>query len=206
MAEWGYEFEVVTAEVEEVSPDFLTVAEMVLFNARLKGAAVAALHPDALVVAADTLVARDGRALGKPADLAEARAMLGSLAGRSHEVYSGVWVEHRGGNYREAFVEVSRVHFRALTEAEIEEYIGRVHVLDKAGAYAAQEEAGAVRNAECGVRNSGDKNESVCAGRGIIRLIEGSRTNVIGLPMERLGEVLWGRGVEGRKVMRTMGA
>jgi septum formation protein len=167
MAERGYQFDVVTAAVEETSPEFLTVSEIVLFNARLKGSAVAALHPEALVVAADTLVARDGRALGKPADLDEARVILASLAGRRHEVYTGVWVEHRAGDFRESFVEVSRVSFRALTAADIEDYIQRVHVLDKAGAYAAQEDP-----------------------IGLIRSIEGSRTNVIGLPMERLGEML----------------
>jgi len=167
MTEWGYGFEVVTAAVEETSPAHLTVREMVLYNARLKGAAVAGLHPEALVVAADTLVALDGRALGKPATLDEARAMLGSLAGRTHQVFSGVWVEHRARDYWAAFVEVSQVHFRALTAAEIEDYIQRVHVLDKAGAYAAQEDP-----------------------IGLIQLIEGSRTNVIGLPMERLEAVL----------------
>ncbi len=171
MAERGYVFEVVTAPVEEVSPEHLTVREMVLMNARLKGSAVAALHPDALVVAADTLVARDGQALGKPATLDEARAMLGSLAGRAHQVFSGVWIEHRVANFRESFVEVSQVHFRSLTPADIEDYLQRVHVLDKAGAYAAQEDP-----------------------IGLIQLIEGSRTNVIGLPMERVVEVLGTRG------------
>jgi len=167
MAEWGYGFEVVTADVEEKSPAHLTVREMVLFNARLKGAAVAALRPEALVVAADTLVALDGRALGKPGTLDEARMMLGSLAGRSHQVFSGVWVEHRAGDFRASFVEVSQVHFRELTAGEIEDYIRRVHVLDKAGAYAAQEDP-----------------------IGLIELIEGSRTNVIGLPMEQLEGII----------------
>ena len=171
MAERRYIFEVVTAAVEEVSPEHLTVREMVLMNARLKGSAVAELHPDALVVAADTLVARDGQALGKPASLDEARAMLGSLAGRTHEVFSGVWIEHRAANFRESFVEVSQVHFRSLTQADIEDYLQRVHVLDKAGAYAAQDDP-----------------------IGLIQLIEGSRTNVIGLPIERLEEILGKRG------------
>jgi septum formation protein len=163
----GYRFEVVTAAVEEACPEHLTVREMVLWNARLKGAAVAGLHPEALVVAADTLVALDGQALGKPENLAGARAMLASLAGRAHQVFSGVWVEHRAGGFRRSFVEVSEVYFRPLTGEDIEDYLQRVHVLDKAGSYAAQEDP-----------------------IGLIRLIEGSRTNVIGLPMERLEEVL----------------
>ena len=89
LAENGYRFEIVTAPVEETLPPHLTVRETVLLNARRKGSAVAALHPAACVVAADTLVAIEGRALGKPATLEDARAMLASLAGRTHQVFSG---------------------------------------------------------------------------------------------------------------------
>jgi septum formation protein len=172
LAERGYHFEIVTAAVEETSPAHLTVREAVLLNARRKGMAVAALHPEACVVAADTLVALEGRALGKPGSLDEARGMLGALAGRTHQVFSGVWMEQRAEGKVEAFIEVSQVRFRGLTGAEIEDYIKRVHVLDKAGAYAAQEDP-----------------------IGLIEGIEGSRTNVIGLPMERLEKMLAGWGV-----------
>jgi septum formation protein len=172
LAERGYRFEIVTAAVEEVLPAHLTVREAVLLNAQRKGRAVAALHPEAWVVAADTLVALDGRALGKPGSLAEAREMLGALVGRTHQVYSGVWMEQRAAGSVAAFIEVSQVRFRRLTGGEIEEYIARVHVLDKAGAYAAQEDL-----------------------IGLIEGIEGSRTNVIGLPMERLEGMLAERGV-----------
>ena len=165
MTQYGYRFEVITAAVDETLPPHLTVRETVLLNARRKGSAVAALHPEACVIAADTLVALDGRPLGKPASLDDARVMLGMLAGRRHEVFSGVWIEQRGTGV--GFVEVSHVRFRALTPAEIEEYLRQVHVLDKAGAYAAQEDP-----------------------IGLIEAIEGSRTNVIGLPMERLGRIL----------------
>lgn len=171
LAERGYRFEVIVAPVEETLPAHLTVRETVLLNARRKGAAVAALHPAACVVAADTLVALDGQPLGKPAGLDEARGMLAALSGRTHQVFSGVWIEHRAAGRVAAFVEVSHVRFRAVGAAEIEQYLGLVHVLDKAGAYAAQE-------------------DPIC----LIAGIEGSRTNVIGLPMERLAPMLAQRG------------
>ena len=171
LAERGYRFEIITAPVEETLPPHLTVRETVLLNARRKGSAVAALHPAACVLAADTLVALDGRPLGKPANLDEAREMLAALGGRTHQVFSGVWIEHRAAGTLAAFIEVSFVRFRALTPPEIEDYLRRVHVLDKAGAYAAQEDP-----------------------IGLIAAIEGSRTNVIGLPIERLAPILVRRG------------
>ena len=170
----GYRFQVVTAPVEETLPPHLTVREAVLLNARRKGAAVAALHPEACVIAADTLVALDGRPLGKPASLDDAREMLAALSGRTHQVFSGVWLEHRASRAAAVFTEVSHVKFRRLTADEIKDYMQRVHVLDKAGAYAAQEDP-----------------------IGLIESIEGSRTNVIGLPMERLLPMLAERGYAG---------
>jgi len=172
MSAAGYRFEVLTAPVHEAMPAHLTVRETVLLNALRKGAAVAALYPDACVVAADTLVALEGRALGKPASLDDARRMLGMLAGRTHQVFTGVSVEQRAAGELEAIVEVSHVTFRKMAEGEIEDYCRQVHVLDKAGAYAAQEDP-----------------------VGLIAGIAGSRTNVIGLPMERLGRLLSERGI-----------
>jgi len=171
LAGHGYRFAIVAAPVEETLPAHLTVREAVLLNARRKAAAVAATHPGACVIAADTLVALDGRALGKPATLDDAREMLAALSGRTHQVFSGVWVEHCAVGSHAAFVEVSHVRFRAVGRAEIEEYVRQVHVMDKAGAYAAQEDP-----------------------IGLIAGIEGSRTNVIGLPMERLVPMLAERG------------
>jgi septum formation protein len=180
LAERGYRFEVVTAPVEETLPQHLTVREAVLLNARRKGAAVAALHPGACVVAADTLVALDGRPLGKPATLDDARRMLAALSGRTHQVFSGVWIEHRAAGSIAAFIEVSHVRFRALAAGEIDDYIQLVHVLDKAGAYAAQADP-----------------------IGLIEAIDGSRTNVIGLPMERLVPMLARRGCLTAALHRT---
>ena len=173
MAAHGYRFEMLTAPVEEVLPPHLTVAETVLLNARRKGAGVAALHPAACVVAADTLVALDGRPLGKPASLDQARETLGMLQGRTHQVFTGVWIEQRARSFLTGFVDCSHVRFRPLDASEIERYIRMVHVLDKAGAYAAQEDP-----------------------IGLIAEIAGSRSNVIGLPMERLAPILSRRGYD----------
>ena len=165
LRQYGYEVDVVPADIEEVLPDFLTVGETTLFNAKRKAGDVARHRPNALVLAADTLVAVDDRILGKPRDLDEAFEMLRLLNGRAHEVFSGVWLARAGGV--RGFVEVSRVRFRKLTEDEIARYLAQIHPLDKAGAYAAQDDE-----------------------MRVIESVQGSRTNVIGLPMEALARAL----------------
>lgn len=112
---------------------------MVLHNARLKAEAVAQLHPDALVLGADTTVALGDQALNKPADLAEARAMLRRLSGREHTVHTGVALILRSEGLNESHCVTAKVRFRELTDADIERYIGLVNTLDKAGAYGIQE-------------------------------------------------------------------
>lgn len=165
LLEHGYKIEVVPADIEEVAPETLTVGEITLLNASRKARAIAALRPQALIVAADTLVALEGRVLGKPRHLDEAFEMLCSLSGRVHEVYSGVSLQR--GSICESFLEVSQVEFRPLSKGEILEYMSRIGPLDKAGAYAAQ------------------TNEL-----GVIKAITGSYTNVVGLPMEQLQQRL----------------
>lgn len=170
LTEYGYEFSVYPADVEEVNPEEMNIGDVTLFNARLKAEAVAgevrAIHPEAIVLGVDTLVALDGKKLGKPRDLREAAEMLCALSGRVHEVHSGVWAA--GPGHSRAFVEISRVRFKPLDEEAIQQYIARIDPLDKAGAYAAQDEHP----------------------DGVVESIEGSRTNVIGLPMEALGRML----------------
>ncbi len=113
--------------------------EMVLHNARLKAAAVARLHPDALVLGADTTVALGDRALNKPADLAESRAMLRSLSGREHIVHTGVCLLGPALGIDEAHDVTAWVRFRSLSEGDITRYQSMVNTLDKAGAYGIQE-------------------------------------------------------------------
>jgi septum formation protein len=113
--------------------------EMVLHNARLKAAAVARSHPDALVLGADTTVALGDRALNKPADLAESRAMLRSLSGREHTVHTGVCLLGPALGIDEVHDVTAWVRFRSLSEGDITRYQALVNTLDKAGAYGIQE-------------------------------------------------------------------
>jgi septum formation protein len=139
------------------------VAALALRKAR----AVAGRHPLALVLAADTVVVVDSEPLGKPADPADAAAMLRRLRGRAHEVMTGVaLIDARSG--REAAETVtSRVSMRDYSEAEIARYVATGEPLDKAGAYAIQGIGGA-----------------------LVAGFEGSRSNVVGLPLAATAALL----------------
>ncbi len=163
----GYRFDVVTPGTEEIAPPALTVREITGWNALRKGLTVARAHPAAVVLAADTLVALEDEVIGKPADLAEARRILARLSGRQHTVATGVFVGHLASSRTESFVVVSRVYFRPWDRRQIDRYLAEIEPLDKAGAYAAQGR-----------------------GRAIVRRIVGSRTSVIGLPLEKTRAVL----------------
>ncbi len=167
LAEHGYDFVVAPADVEEIAPAHFTPREVVLWNARSKANAVARERPEKIVLGVDTLVAFDGRIFGKPRDMDEAFAMVSELNGRYHEVFSGVCLVRSANGKEHTFAEITRVHFRRLTPAQIRAYHARIAPLDKAGAYAAQDDAGE-----------------------LIDRVEGSFTNVIGLPMEALAEAM----------------
>jgi septum formation protein len=167
LAEAGYRFTVVTGSVTELFVDFLTPRELTLFNARRKAFAVAPRHPEAVVLAADTIVSLDHKKFGKPKDLAEARSFLEELSGRTHSVFTGVAVVHYSQSRLCYEVSQTEVTFRDLTGSEIEAYLSRINPLDKAGGYAAQTDAGS-----------------------IIEDVDGSFTNVVGLPMEKITATL----------------
>ncbi len=135
----GIPHRVVVAAVTEHEDPSTNPREMVLHNAHLKAAAVSDLYPSALVLGADTTVALGNQALNKPADLAEARAMLRKLSGREHTVHTGVSLICRKFGIDESHCITAKVRFRELSEADIERYLGRVNTLDKAGAYGIQE-------------------------------------------------------------------
>jgi septum formation protein len=158
----GVEFSTATCRTAEIHDPALGLAGLVTANARTKALTVAAAHPEAVVIGADTLVWLDGNALGKPADAEEARRMLAQLAGRVHEVATGVHLARLASRMQVEFHEVTRVRFRALDDRAIADYLARVHVLDKAGAYALQEH-----------------------GERLVESVEGSRSNVVGLPLGR---------------------
>jgi septum formation protein len=159
------EFQVIQPGVDEWEPEEADPVHQTEENAALKGREVSRLNPDALVIAADTTVCLGRRIFGKPADRDEAVAMLKSLSGREHTVVTGMALLWNG---REAvFSDSSKVLFRELDEATIHQYIEKVHVLDKAGAY--------------GIQEHGDL---------IVDHFEGSFENIMGLPIQRLRKVL----------------
>jgi len=162
LSESGFEFEIASPGVAEKSGAILTLREVTLWNAMKKGTAVAQLRPDAVVLAADTLVSLENEIIGKPADLCEAAQILQRLSGRTHEVCSAVAIYHRTRCKSAVFHESSYVRFKRLSNQMIRTYLTKVDTLDKAGAYAAQR-----------------------SGPEIIAKIEGSFTNVVGLPMEK---------------------
>ena len=141
--------------------------ERPLESARLKAQNVARKHPDATVVAADTVVIVDDHALGKPKNDAEARDFLQKLSGRAHHVVTGVAVYHHDGGVRLLGCEDTAVRFRSLTDDEIRSYVATGEGKDKAGAYAVQ-----------GV------------GAALVRSIDGCYYNIVGLPVELLFNLL----------------
>ena len=140
--------------------------------ARDKARAVSSRFPDAIVIGADTIVVCENQILEKPADADDARRMLGTLSARTHTVITAFALA-RGGEILESSPVESRVTFRKLADAEINDYIATGEPFDKAGAYGIQ-----------GV------------GGGFIAHVEGSRDNVMGLPTERVVAALARFGVK----------
>ena len=137
--------------------------EVVLFNARGKAKEVLARFPDCRVLGADTVVALDGKILGKPKDAEDAKRMLRLLSGRVHSVFTGVClIDQKGAEER---VVETKVLFKTLSEKLIEDYVLSGTPLDKAGAYGIQDGL-------------------------VVASYEGSYSNVMGLPVEALEEML----------------
>lgn len=139
LAAAGIPHRVVVAAVTEHEDPLTNPREMVLHNAQLKAAAVAKLHPTVLVLGADTTVALDQRALNKPANLEEARAMLKLLSGREHTVHTGICLILKNEHLLESHCIAAKVRFRNLSDEALNRYMGLVNTLDKAGAYGIQE-------------------------------------------------------------------
>jgi septum formation protein len=167
LLEHGYNFRVIPAGVDEITPTHLSPGEITLYNARSKACAIARANPRSLVLGVDTVVSFEGEIFVKPDNMAAAVKMLQRLNGRVHEVYSGVWLRHHASGRERGFIAITRVHFRRLTDSEVRAYLDRIGPLDKAGAYAAQDDQGE-----------------------LIARVEGSFSNVIGLPMESLAIAL----------------
>ncbi len=126
----------------------------------VKADSISALHPDSWILGADTIVVLDGRIFGKPSGRAEAVGMIQALSGRAHDVITGICLTRPGGKLRRKDSVVTRVFFKDLSVREIEAYAGSAEPMDKAGAYGIQ-----------GI------------GAFLVRTVEGSYTNVVGLPL-----------------------
>ena len=159
----GFPLTIVDIDVEEKVPATLCASRVAEALACLKaGGYTAAIAPDEVLVTADTVVVLGNQLLGKPHSREEASDMLHNLSGRAHQVYTGVCL--RSAERSIAFTEGTDVHFRQLTDDEIDYYIDVYKPYDKAGAYGIQEWIGMI---------------------GIER-IEGCYYNVMGLPLARL--------------------
>lgn len=164
LAGLGLEYEVKTLEgIDETYPEELKGAEIPKYISCQKAKAYLPLiQEDTLIITADTIVYLDGKVYGKPHDAEDAKRMLKSLSGRTHEVITGVTL--LAHNFHKSFAVTSKVTFDYLKKDEIEYYVQNFRPFDKAGAYGIQEWIGFI-----GVKS-----------------LKGSYFNVMGLPVQRL--------------------
>ncbi len=165
----GFELEIRSPDVVETLIDGESAAEAVLRLAQLKADAVDR-GPGEVVLAADTMVVLDGDPLGKPEDAADAHRMLTTLSRKTHSVLTGwIAVSDEGERFG---VSESRVTFKELSPSDIDAYIADAQPFDKAGAYGIQEEKGR-----------------------LIEHVDGSRANVMGLPLREIASALAALGI-----------
>ena len=161
LTEAGLDFEVIPSPAEELHDVEMPLHLLCEANAELKALAISKEHPEATVIGADTLVYIDQTPLGKPHSEDEARVMLTKLSGRAHQVCTGVCIAHSDNT--QLFHTITEVVFKELTPAIIDDYMSKVHVMDKAGSYAVQEH-----------------------GNLIVQEVRGDYNNVVGLPITQL--------------------
>ncbi|MDX1407931.1 MAG: Maf family nucleotide pyrophosphatase, partial [Saprospiraceae bacterium] len=159
-------FEVIPLDVEESYPDSLSPQDIPEYLAQKKAAAAMPFAKGGIVLAADSLVLKDNKVYGKPADRDEAITMIGELAGEVHQVITGVCLVNT--RRQRCFSCTSHVHLDQMTDEEIAYYVDQFEPYDKAGAYAIQEWIGHCK----------------------IRKIEGSYNNIMGLPTHMVYEAL----------------
>jgi len=165
LREAGWAFEVAPVDLDETLRPGETAQAYVERLAQAKAAAAASKDPEAVVLGADTTVVVQGQVLGKPLDSADAARMLRLLSGRTHDVLTGICLLK--GLRSLVHVESSRVRIAALSDAEIEWYIGTGEPFDKAGGYAVQ-----------GLASR------------FIEAVDGSYSNVVGLPVASVNSLL----------------
>jgi septum formation protein len=166
LGQFNIEFEVVPSKINEVTRIHETPEQIVMGLALEKANVVAAEHPDAVVIASDTIVFKN-TVLGKPGSRFEAKKMLQALNGNVHEVYTGIALVQGSNNMRVVDFEKTTVTFNDLTEEQIENYLNTDEPLDKAGAYGIQ-----------GI------------GALLVKKIDGDYFNVMGLPLSKLSQLL----------------
>ena len=164
LTQGGFTFQKRTAETDESLPQGILPAQAVELLATRKGKAVPRAENEVLL-SADTVVAIDDRILGKPADADEAFSMLRLLSGRTHSVFTGVYIATNDKDY--CFSVETKVQFLPLTDAEIRRYIETGEPMDKAGAYGIQGKGALLV-------------ESIC----------GDYLNVVGLPLSKTAQIL----------------
>jgi septum formation protein len=167
------EFEVIPSSYEEDMTLSKTPEELALHLSLGKAEDIAKKFPDAIILAADTFVQVENELLGKPIDLEDAKKMLRKESGKVQKVISGVVIIDGSTRKTTQDVVVSEVYMKNLSDEEISEYVTTHQVLDKSGSYAIQE-----------------------IGEKFVEKIEGSFTNIMGLPMERVKELLIEFGIE----------
>lgn len=164
----GHPFEVLPADIEEPESGFRDPRTFVQTVSWLKAAAVAARIDEGIILAADTIGWINGHPILKPADEADARRILREMGGREHELWTGVVLWRRPDDLQLVWQEQTRVAFAQLSDAELDVYFATRSWRGHSGAYAIQE-----------------KDDPY------VRVVSGSITNVIGLPLEDLAERLW---------------
>ncbi|MCI5681316.1 MAG: Maf family nucleotide pyrophosphatase [Paludibacteraceae bacterium] len=156
-------FEAVDIHADEHFPADLQAGDIPLYISREKAQAYTShLQADDLLITADTIVWLNGQMLGKPHDISDAKRMLHSLSGNTHQVYTGVTLTTT--TQQESFVDCTDVTFRLLSDTEIDYYVEKYRPLDKAGAYGVQEYIGYI---------------------GVEKMV-GSYFNVMGFPIDRV--------------------
>lgn len=168
LSQIGLTFEIFPSEIVEPTPDADSTPEKVTQRlAKLKARVVAERYTDGVVIGADTLVLHKKELLGKPKNKADAKSMLSRLSGKCHKVITGVSLINVKKQTETNWAETTKVYFRKLCSAEIENYIQSGETIDKAGAYGIQ-------------------------GRGaaFVKRIDGCYFNVVGLPLASLIEKL----------------
>ncbi|MEJ5357730.1 MAG: Maf family protein [Desulfobacterales bacterium] len=170
----GLRFDVIPSRIRESDPGGIPPGQYVRELASAKALDVARRHPESWVIGADTVVVVDGAVMGKPSSDEDARRMLFRLSGRIHEVMTGFCIRRQASGKVFSDTVRTTVQFKELAPAEIDWYIRTGEPFDKAGAYAIQ-----------GI------------GTFLVRRIEGSYTNVVGLPVCEVIEILIREGVLG---------